>query len=134
MVAAFGINDQDALKISRCPAKLVGHLNEIMGILTEMAGRIERLELLTANRLPPEDHRLLEKLLPALAGYFGSELFFTWQIDDPAILAMVGDDVVKTGSLLSRAADVGTAFDGYVIVRDKKRGNVRQWRVSCVGG
>jgi len=93
--------------------------------------RIEALERMVDSRLPPEDRRLLEKLLPALAGRFGNESFCSWQVlCDPALADMVGGDAVKTGMLLSRVADSGIAFDGFTIKRDnKKRGNARQWRV-----
>jgi len=93
--------------------------------------RIERLELLTANRcLPPEDHRLLERLVPALGGLFGPEPFRSWQaLCSPPIQAMVGT-AGRLGSLLYHAASSGASFDGLKILRvDKKIHGARLWRI-----
>jgi len=97
---------------------------------TEIDERIQALELLTANRLPPEEHRLLAKLLPALAGLFGPEPFFAWQVDTPAILAMVDNNMLKLGKLLGRAANTGISFNGLVVRRAGKKQNAQRWRLE----
>jgi len=99
------------------------------GSACPLLGRLERLEQMVGNRLSSEDRRTLERLLPGLGGAFGSDAFFVWQIDDPAILAFTGGNMLKMGKLLGKAANSGVSFGGLTVTKAGKKQNAQRWRL-----
>jgi len=104
-----------------------GNCPNIKRIETEIA---ELRRLVIGNRLSSEDHQLLKRLLPALAGLFGPEPFRSWQaLCSPPIAAMIGTPG-RLGTLLHYAASSGTSIDGLKILKvDKKIHGARLWRI-----
>jgi len=112
-----------------------GNCPNIEAVRNEYDERFEALErMVIANSLPPEDHRLLERLMPALAGLFGPELFRSWQaLCSPPIQAMVGT-AGRLGSLLHVAAASGASFDGLRVTKVGKKLNARLWKIEKLYG
>jgi hypothetical protein len=80
------------------------------------------------------DRDILTKLLPAVGGVFGPELFLTRDVvesDAPAIQLVRGGLTAKTlGKLFRRAAGVPVA--GYLITTDGVEAGACLWRVRQV--
>lgn len=83
------------------------------------------------------DRARLARMLPAIAGVYGSDAFAARDLLDaeaPAALRLVtrGLDARWIGSLLARGA--GQVIDGYIIERAGDELHVRLWRVFRSGG
>jgi hypothetical protein len=93
------------------------------------AARVQRQQVAGLRR---GDAAALVKILPAIAGAWGSEPFLSEHLADTAGLRIVlaGRSPKKIGRLLARAEGVPLA--GYVVEADGKDGNRRRWRVRGV--
>jgi hypothetical protein len=86
--------------------------------------------LLQPKRCTPGDIDLLAKLLPAVAGKFGSSPVRTREIlADPAIRATVNGSRGAIGTLLARAADDEADIAGLRVTRACREGNAVCWSI-----
>lgn len=103
----------------------------IESLLREIRDEIRLLRESRQPRRGDDYSDLRERLLPALAGRFGSAAFTTSEaIADPAIHALMGHrDIRKAGNLLSRLCGHTTA-DGLELSRCDSEHNRALW-VAC---
>jgi hypothetical protein len=108
-------------------------------LLRELIAEVRGLrEDMRAGRVGPSlsraDRLLLAKMLPAIGGVFGSELFNSAEVceHDAAALRLVcrGLTVKQFGRLLRRGA--GTPINGYAIEREGTEAGAVLWRVVKV--
>jgi hypothetical protein len=119
-----------AVSPARTPDALETLLREL---ITEVRGL--RADLARDRRpvtsLSRSDRTVLARLLPAIGGVVGSELFVTRDLfeSDAAALQLVlrGLNAKQVGRLLRRGE--GQAIDGYVIQRDGTELHAVLWRV-----
>ena len=103
---------------AQCPA-----MAEIRAMFTEI------LSLLQPKKCSAKDIAILERLLPAIGGRFGSSSKTTAEIlADPAIRALSGS-LQASGALLSRAADDALVISGLQVSRAGKEHNKTLWQV-----
>jgi hypothetical protein len=106
-------------------------ISEVRGLRQDIA-RGQR-PVMVLNRA---DRALLARLLPAVGGVFGSELFLTRELfeSDAAALKLVtrGLNALKVGRALRRGE--GQAIDGYSVQREGTELNTVLWRVVQVDG
>ena len=114
--------------------------DEMLLVLREIRDelRLHRLEHAShaTPRLSRADRAYLAKLLPAIGGAFGSELFFCRDViesDSPAVRLVRGKLTAKAlGKLFSRATGVPVA--GYLVTTDGVEAGANLWRVKQVLG
>src|SRR5262245_3002784 len=85
-----------------------------------------------AKKCSIADIELLEKLLPAIAGRFGSSPFRVSEaLADPAIRAMSGSlQPTRLGSLFAKAVRAGDPIQSYVLTHSTLEHGARLWVVS----
>lgn len=97
---------------------------------------LEGQRLTKPSSLKRTDREALSRLLPAISGVMGSELFVVRELfaDDSAALRVVlNDQTAKgVGRLLQRAE--GQAIEGYAVRGEGSELNVTLWRVVKVDG
>jgi hypothetical protein len=97
-------------------------------------------EALTRDRRPSplsrEDRTRLTKLLPAIGGVVGSELFLVHELFESGSaalrVALRGMNAMQVGRLLRRA--VGVPIGGLLVEREATEAGVVLWRVVQVSG
>jgi hypothetical protein len=99
-------------------------------LVTEV--RALRADLAESRRRAPSlsrvDHARLARLLPAVAGALGSELFTVAELTAPAVQLVVdGLTPRQVGRLLRRA--VGVSIDGLVVERVGHENHSTLWRI-----
>lgn len=111
---------------------------DVAAIVAALAPALVRL-LVEHRPEPPSrrslsraDHARLSRLLPAIAGVFGSDEFAVNELPEHAAISLVLDGLttVRVGCLLRRAA--GVPVDGYVIVPGSFELHRRLWAVRAV--
>jgi hypothetical protein len=106
---------------------------EMMAELQAIRGLLEQRSRPGLSRI---DRARLARMLPAIAGVYGSDLFVTRELferDAPAIrLVLAGLNPKQVGRLFARAD--GQPIDGYLIESQGSETNVRLWRVMQVDG
>jgi hypothetical protein len=86
--------------------------------------------LLGPKRCTQADRGRLERLLPALAGLFGSTAFSTSEaLEDLAIRTISGSSQA-TGALLGRAADDQGVVSGLQVIRAGRDHNKQLWQIG----
>jgi hypothetical protein len=103
-------------------------MSELESTLAEIFRRLAALEEQSAN-VNSVNMGFLLKLLPSLAGVFGSEPFCTWQTADNPLVFGSGLSSSAVGRLLSCAAKTGTDFGGYVVRRYGTKHGAALWRI-----
>ena len=87
--------------------------------------------LLRPKKCSPADLQLLERLIPGIAGKFGSAPVRTCEIlADPALRAIANSSPGAVGGLLARAADDEADIPGLRIMRAGREGNAVLWSVG----
>ena len=105
-------------------------LDDLREELRQVRVLLERV-LRTRRALSRADRELLAKLLPAIAGAFGSTPFASRDLFTAAGVRVVvrGLSVKQVGQLLARG--VGTPINGLIIERAGSELNVSLWRVGA---
>src|SRR5687768_1414243 len=122
--------EQLAASLQRVEAKFDEQTALLRAILAELQGWRER------ERRPATvsrgDREVLQRLLPAIAGSVGSELFVTAELfegDSPALRVALRDlNPKQVGRLLRRA--VGTPIAGLVVERVSSEAGAVVWQLS----
>ena len=108
------LNARDA-ETSTMPTTILSDVDALRLELHALRARVDALEA-ARRRLSRSDHRLLARLLPAIVGTFGSDVFTANDVvtnPAPAIRIVIGDRSTKSvGRLLARAADAGAVTTG----------------------
>jgi hypothetical protein len=103
-------------------------IEELRGLRADIARRVR------PDRLTRADRARLARILPAVGGVFGSELFAVRELltnPAPALrVALDGENAKALGRLFYRAA--GTTCDRYAIRAEGRELNVTLWRVPQV--
>jgi hypothetical protein len=94
--------------------------------------RIDAVEhRLSPSTLRREDRAALERILPAIAGALGSDLFLAIEAvtsDNPALVLVLGAmDARRLGKLLLRGADL--PIDGYIVHAKGMEAGAVLWEV-----
>lgn len=117
--------------IAKPPTETIDLLRQI---LTEIRGLRADLAPTGRRSLSREDRARLARLLPAIAGTLGSELFLTADVceHDAAALRLVRANLnaKQLGRLLRRA--VNTPIDGYLVLHEGTEAGAVLWRVVQV--
>ena len=105
-------------------ARISGLLHEIRDLLRD--------HFTSASRCSAEDRAILSRLLPAIAGTFGSQGLPVREIlRDPAIRELCAPlNSQHIGNLLARAAADGLVVDGLQVSRIATEGNASVWQVT----
>jgi hypothetical protein len=109
-------------------------LDDIFQILQELRDEISQIRsLLHPKRCSEKDIEQLARLLPALAGKYGSENFTTTEgLMDPAIKAIAGSSQ-SAGLLLARALGDKAVIGGLAVESIGREHNRRLWKVvACL--
>jgi hypothetical protein len=103
--------------------ELLAEVRQLRGDLARLQGR---------STLSRADRRILSKLLPALAGALGSELFLSCELLEHAAVGLVckGMSARQLGRLLRRST--GVPVDGYLVERVDEEAGAVVWRVVAV--
>jgi hypothetical protein len=109
--------------------------DELRGLLTALAIRVEAIEhRLNTSPLRRADREALSRILPAVAGAVGSELFLASEAvasENPALVLVLGGlNARRLGRLLRRGD--GVDVDGYMVRANGTEGGAMLW--SVVGG
>lgn len=125
-------SSRDALSVS--------HADDVTALLRELVDVNRRmLAALEQQRRPivplsRGDRAVLAKMLPAIAGVYGSETFSARDLsedDRPAVrLVVKGRSVKQIGKLLSRADGIG--MGGLMLQRQGLEFQVTTWRIVAV--
>jgi hypothetical protein len=111
----------------------------VVDLLLELVEQVKGLRADLAQHRPPsslsrEDRVLLARLLPAIGGALGSELFTSADVCEHASAALrlvrAGMNAKQLGRLLRRAADTPVA--GYLVKRQGSEAGAALWQISQV--
>ena len=125
----------DVADLRRAVRLAIARVEAQAGTLADLGARLAVLEVRHVT-LTAEDRRRLARLLPVVAGEFGSDVFTVKQARaracDHAGLRLVLADITSDalGKLLSRAC--GHAIAGFVVRRVGTEGHAGIWRVEAV--
>jgi hypothetical protein len=102
-------------------------------ILIELRTLIAHLHLRRSTDRD-DDRELLERLLPAIIGKFGSLTFKTSELfADPALRALIGDRKrSQVGTMLAKAAETQRVINGYMVSRPGEEHRAACWSVVKV--
>jgi hypothetical protein len=116
----------------RASSELADALSAVVAELAALRALIDAVE----HRLSPstqrrEDRAALERILPAIAGALGSDLFLAIEAvtsDNPALVLVLGAmDARRLGKLLRRGADL--PIDGYIVHAQGMEAGAVLWEV-----
>jgi hypothetical protein len=107
-------------------------LSAFVAELAALRARIDAVEhRLSPSTLRREDRAALERILPAIAGALGSDLFLAIEAvtsDNPALVLVLGAmDARRLGKLLRRGADL--PIDGYIVHAQGMEAGAVLWEV-----
>jgi hypothetical protein len=108
-------------------------LRELVAGQRQIIHLLEQQQRQQPSSLTRQDRVVLARLLPAIAGVFGSELFVTRELfeSDAAALKLVlhGLDRKRVGRLLQRGE--GQVVDNYVICREGTEQHATLWALRA---
>ena len=113
-------------------AELEIEKHRLVGIQEYFERRILALE--QGRGIAPQLREVLARVLPVVAGLFGSEPFRVAHLfkhaDVGLRMALDGISPTKLGQIFATAASAGIDIDGLVIQRLSEEGHARLWKVT----
>src|SRR5262249_47267637 len=128
-----GGSHSDAVTIRLDPDQLNDIVERVSRRVVEGLRRQGKRRVYASSRTDDDD-ALLQKLVPAIVGRFGSATFKTSELySDPAIRELVGDrSRSQVGMMLARIAENQRHISGYTVSRPGQEHRAACWTVLKV--